>query len=90
MANLQDWIKHDIREEQDALDENQAHADGECSTFRLAAMEEFMVHYTDLGALPLIEAKNNQDDDSDDESGQCARVGPRIEISTQVETSQEQ
>ena len=88
--SLQDRVEDDVREEQNALNEDEGDADGKRSPSCLSTFEKLVIQDARLGAFPLINAEADHDDKSNDETGQDSRVGPREKATSQVESREEQ
>ena len=88
--SLQDRVEDDVREEQNALNEDEGDADGKRSPSCLSTFEKLVVQDARLGAFPLVNAEAHHDDKSNDETGQDSGVGPREKATSQVQAGEEQ
>jgi hypothetical protein len=86
---LQNRVKDDVTEQQNAFDENEADTDSESSTTGFSSVEEVMMQNARLGESPFVDAESNKAEKPDDESHQYWRRDPRVQTTTRVKSSQQ-
>lgn len=80
----QDWIKDNIGEEANALDEDKSNADPESTATVVRIPEKIMMKNTSRGKSPLVHTKSNQDEDADYQSRQDRGTDPWVQIAAEI------
>ena len=83
-----DRVEDNVREEHDSFNEDQEQTNCEVAAAILSSTEEVVVQYAGACSFPLVQPKDNENDDADDECGKYTSIGPAIKTASKVETHQ--
>lgn len=86
---LQYWIEDDVAKQENALDEDQGDAQRKSPSPGFATLKQFVVQYSRLRALPLVDPKAYQDNSTGYQSAEYMSITPGVQPTAEIEPSEQ-